>query len=112
MNWLECSINFVFGKKPPKKESHSTADSNFAKFWQTIDKEKIEKDCNVEMEMVKAYCIKEEETAHFKGKSFKTVVPKVMEEKDTDVLVLETGSIEITDINIHEAMMVPEWFQA
>ena len=55
--------------------------------------------------MVKAYCIKEEEAARFNDSNFAVTVPKVIEENDTDVLVLQTGSIEITDLKINEAMM-------
>ena len=69
-----------------------------------LDKKRFEKDCNVKLRMVKAYCIDEEENARFKESNFAAVVPKVTKEKDTDVLVLQTGSIEITDLDMKQAM--------
>ena len=53
--------------------------------------------------MVKAYCIDVEDKALYKEANFKQVVPKVVREKETDILVLQTGSIEITDLNIEKA---------
>ena len=37
--------------------------------------------------------------------SFKNVIPKVLNDDDFDVVILESGSIEITNININEAVM-------
>ena len=85
-----------------------------------MDGKKFEQDCNVKLKMEKAYCINKEEKALYKEANFKAVVPKVIDEKETDILVLQTGSIEITDLNINEAlkdtpekiqMYKKEWFE-
>ena len=68
-----------------------------------LDKEKFEKDIDVELTMEKAYCIEEE--GRFKQMNFKAIVPKLVEKGDIDTLVLQTGSIEITNIEANKAMM-------
>ena len=69
-----------------------------------LDRKKFEKDCNINLNMVKAYCIDVEEKALYKEANFKQVVPNVVREKETDILILQTGSIEITDTNIEKAL--------
>ena len=69
-----------------------------------LDKNKFERDCNVELNVVKAYCIDKEENARYKDANFKTVVPETIKKKQTDSLILQTGSIEITDMNIEEGL--------
>ena len=82
-----------------------------------LDKEKLEKDLNVDLTVVKAYCIEEE--GRYKKKNFKAIVPEIVENEDVDTLVLQTGSIEITNIDTNKAAMDPnkdladyqrEWF--
>ena len=53
----------------------------------------------------KAYTIEEESCAYFKDKNFKDVVPIEVENEDIDILVLQTGSIEITDLDINAAVL-------
>ena len=55
--------------------------------------------------MSKAYCIKAEEKARFKDKNLESVVQNVLKTVPTDVLILQTGSIEITDIDVNHALM-------
>ena len=69
-----------------------------------LDKKKFENDCDVNLTLAKAYCVDEEEKAVYKDANFKAVVPKIVDEKETDILVLQTGSIEITDLNIKGAL--------
>ena len=69
-----------------------------------LDKKKFEKDCDAELNMVKAYCVDREEEAVYKEANFKAVVPKIVSETETDILILQTGSIEITDLNIESAL--------
>ena len=85
----------------------------------SLDKEKFERDTSTKLSVAKAYCIKEEVNAKYKETNFKSVVPRVLEETETDVLVLQGGSIEITDINVHDEMtnsnkdleeLKKEWF--
>ena len=68
-------------------------------------KPKVEKDLGVEVKVTRAYCIKEEEDARYKSTNFKAVVPTIMEKESPDILVLQTGSIEITNINVNGALM-------
>ena len=61
---------------------------------------------SVELKAVKAYCIKQE--GKFPNENFEAVVPKTLKDGHTDTLVLETGSIEITNIEVNKAMMNTE----
>ena len=55
--------------------------------------------------MKRAYCIKEETNAKLKVSNFKAIVPKVIENEDPDTIVLQTGSIEVTNIDVNKALM-------
>ena len=52
--------------------------------------------------MVKAYCIEEE--GCFKGSNLTAVVPDVVKKEDTDVLVIQAGDIELTNIDVVKAI--------
>jgi hypothetical protein len=41
----------------------------------------------------------------FSLKNFRAVVPEVLEDENIDTVILQTGSIEITNIKVNEAMM-------
>ena len=82
-----------------------------------LDKTKFEKDAEVKVRAVKAYCVNEE--GRFPKSNFKAIVPEVVSKGQTDTLILETGSIEITTIDVNKALMDPrkdinkykkEWF--
>ena len=82
-----------------------------------LDQEKFEHDLDVELTTAKAYCIKEE--GRFPKDNFNAIVPKVVKAGHVDTLVLETGSIEITNMDVNKAMVDPnrdineykkEWF--
>ena len=68
-----------------------------------LDKKKFENDTNVDLTLAKAYCIKEE--GRFKESNFTAIVPELVEMGAMDTLVLETGSIEITNIDMNKAIM-------
>ena len=68
-----------------------------------LDKKKFEEDIEVELTAVKAYCVKEE--GRYPKDNFKAIVPKVVKAGNIDTLVLETGSIEITNIDVNKAMV-------
>ena len=68
--------------------------------------EKFEKDNDVKLNAVKAYCVNEE--GRFPESNFKATVPKVVEKGDTDTLILETGTIEITNMDVNKALMDPK----
>ena len=68
-----------------------------------LDKTKFENDLNVDLTVERANCIKEE--GYCKTKSFTKIVPEIVEKGGIDTLVLQTGSIEITNIDVNEALV-------
>lgn len=70
-----------------------------------LDKVKFEKDLNVDLKVERAYCIEDETDALFRQSNFKEIVPKVIENDNFDTLILQTGSIEITNMNVNKAVM-------
>ena len=70
-----------------------------------LNKNKFEQDLNVDLSVSRAYCIKEEDKAKYKKENFEEIVPKVIVREEPDILVLQTGSIEITNIEVNEALM-------
>ena len=88
--------------KASKKEKISWIGTSISK---VLDKEKVEKDLDVSLSITRAYCIKDEPTAKYRKTHFKNIVPKVVEKEEPDTLVLQTGSIEITNIEVNKALM-------
>ena len=70
-----------------------------------LNKEKVENTLNVDLSMERAYYIDEEESAPLKENNFKTVISEKIKHEEIDVLVLQTGSIEITDLKVNEAIL-------
>ena len=70
-----------------------------------LNRKKFEDDLNVELHTVKAYCINKE--GRFPECNFEDMVPKVVSKDNTDTLILQTGSIEITNIDVNNAMIDP-----
>ena len=77
-----------------------------------LDHKKFEKDTNTNVNIVEAYGISEESqatfpnhTIRFPHKNFENIVPEVLDSHEVDVLVLEAGSMEISNIKVNEAMM-------
>ena len=68
-----------------------------------LDKDEFDKDDNLNIN--RTYCIKEEAIARFKKTNCKAVVPEVIDRYEPDILVLQTGSIEITNIDVAKAIM-------
>ena len=62
-----------------------------------LNREKLETNLNANVSIVDAYCIEEEN-------NFGEIVPEVLKKEDTDVLVLQTDSIEITNIGVEKAL--------
>ena len=58
---------------------------------------------NVNLTVKKAYCIKEE--GRFKDSNFTAIVPEIVKKGGIDTLVLQTGSIEITNLDVNSAMI-------
>ena len=95
-----------------KKKKHKTRKSGKHKVkWigssisKVLDKDKFERDLNVDLTAIKAYCIEEE--GRYKDKDFRAIVPEVVKQGNVDTLVLQTGSIEITNIDTNKAAMDP-----
>ena len=78
------------------------ASANHRITW-VLDKKKVEDDLNVELTAVKAYCVKEE--GRFPKSNFEATVPSIVRKGCVDTLVMETGSIEITNMDVNKAMM-------
>ena len=68
-----------------------------------LKKEKIEQDLNVRVTAIKAYCVNEE--GRYPKSNFKAIIPDIVKKKDVDTLVLETGSIEISNMDVNKALM-------
>ena len=90
------------GKQENGKQKISWIGTSISK---ALNKEKVEQDVNVDIKMTRAYCIQEEENARFKNSNFKAIVPEVVKKECPDILVMQTGSIEITNIDVNAAMM-------
>ena len=73
-----------------------------------LDINKFEKDTNSNLKIVKAYGIKAENNQRFPASNFTNVVPKVIASEDPDAIVLQTGSIEISNIDVKKALMDPD----
>ena len=71
-------------------------------------KSKLEDDLKVDLKVDRAYCIENEPDAHFRERNFRAVVPKAIENENVETLVLQTGSIEITNINVSKATKNPK----
>ena len=98
-------------RKPKKKNYHNLTwvGTSISK---SLDMKKFETDNNVKINMVKAYSITDEvhtpypkDNFRFPDTNFKSVLPKVLEDDSIDTLVLQTGSIEISNIKVNEAVM-------
>ena len=85
-----------------------------------LDKNKVEKDLDVKFSFRKAYCVTDEKDAKYPELNFRDVVPDAVEKNSPDVVVLQTGSIEITNFKTNAAMMdanrdineyKKEWFE-
>ena len=72
-----------------------------------LDREKFEKDTNTKLKVVKAYGIKREGNQRFPASNFTDTIPKVVENEKPDAIILQTGSIEITNIDVKKALMDP-----
>ena len=73
-----------------------------------LDKKKFKDDCDVDLQIERAYCIQEETNARFKKDNFQAVVPEVLKDETITTLVLQTGSIEITNLEVNKAMVDSE----
>ena len=70
---------------------------------EALDVKKFEKDTGSQVTVERAYCIENE--GRFKDINFSAVVPEIVKKGDVDTLVLQTGSIEITNMEVNKSMM-------
>ena len=74
----------------------------------TLNCKKFERDTNTQVKLVKAYGIKREDNQFFPERNFINTVPKVLKNEKPDAIVLQAGSIEISNIDVKHAMMDTE----
>ena len=77
-----------------------------------MDRNKFEKNMKSSVKFVTAYGIAEDietsypkEPLQFPNQTFRTVVPEVINSNNIDTLVMQAGSVEITNIKVNEALM-------
>ena len=99
---------------PAKEEEKSKLKDNNGKKQMTwigtsiskpLNKEKMEKDLNVDLSVEKAYCISQEKDSNFPNINLKKVVPNVLKRNKPDILVLQAGSVEISNFKVNEALL-------
>ena len=72
-----------------------------------LDEKKFQNDTKTNLKTVKAYGIKAETNQRFSELNFAKIVPMVVKNENPDAIVIETGSIEITNIDVKKALMDP-----
>ena len=72
-----------------------------------LDKNKFQSDTNTSLKAIKAYGIKRDENQCFPASNFTDTVPRVIKQDNPDAIILQTGSIEITNIDVRKALMDP-----
>ena len=113
-NVTETSVNTKETKKvkKPRKSKSDHIAWIGSSISNAMDLEKFEQDTKTNVTFVKAYGIKEDiestypkEAQRFPDKTFKKIVPDVIEKNDVDILVMQAGSIEISNMKVNEALM-------
>jgi hypothetical protein len=72
-----------------------------------LDKKKFQNDTKTNLKNVKAYGIKAEANQRYPELNFTKIVPKVVKNENPDAIVMQTGSIEIPNIDVKKALMDP-----
>ena len=73
----------------------------------SLNKKKFEKDTNTKVKVVKAYGIEGDSNQRYPEVNFNKVVTDTLEKEEPDAIILQTGSIEITNIDVKGALMDP-----
>ena len=73
-----------------------------------LDRTKFERDTKTKVKFVKAFGIRGEENQFYPDKNFADTVPKEVEQSKPDAIVLQGGSIEISNIDVKAALMDTE----
>ena len=66
----------------------------------SLDKNRIENDLNINLKIVRAYGIECENNQRFPHMNFTDTVPKALVNENPDAIVLQGGSIEITNNDV------------
>ena len=107
---IEVEVPMV-GKVAAKKPNVGRSKKKHKLAWvgtsisKQLDKNKLEEDLKVDLKVERAYCIEDEANARFRDMNFRAIVPRVIAKDDVDTLVLQTGSIEISNIDVNKAVM-------
>ena len=75
---------------------------------ESLDPVKFESDTNTNLNVIKAYGVKREDNQFYPDKNFTDIVPKVLREENPDAIILEAGSIEISNMQVKEALEKPD----
>ena len=101
----------VEGHKEASKSNHEIKDEKV--LWvgtsisKTLDIHKFQKETKTSIKSVKAFGITREENQLYPETNFTDIVPEVIKNETPDTLVLQGGSIEITNIDVKKALMDP-----
>ena len=74
----------------------------------SLDCQKFERDTDTKVKVVKAFGIKGENNQFYPRLNFTKLVPEVLEDEKPDAIVLQAGSVEISNIIVKNAMMDTE----
>ena len=95
-------VKVVSEQKQKKKKSITWFGTSISK---VLDVKKLKNDTKTDLKIVRAYCIQKE--GMYPKSNFCAVVLHELRKEPADVVVLQTGSIEITNIDVRKAMMDP-----
>ena len=77
-------------------------------FSKSLDIHKFQSDTKTRVKNVKAFGIKKEENQFYPERNFTSIVPDAVKDEEPDTIVLEGGSIEISNIDVRAALMDQE----
>ena len=106
---VESNIEYI--RKETEKHDNKSVEKAEKVLWigsslsKSLDIHKFQRDTKTRLKNVKAYGIKKEKNQLFPEMNFTDIVPDVMKDEDPDTIVLEGGSIEISDIDVKGALM-------
>ena len=76
-----------------------------------LDKDVLQEVTGHKVDRFTAYTVDEDHDAKFKNKNFMKVVPEKLRQKPYDVLILQGGGIEISNLNttVNPAQNIKQW---
>ena len=106
---VESNIEYI--RKETDKHEERSVEKAEKVLWfgsslsKSLDIHKFQRDTKTRVKNVKAYGIKKEENQLVPEMNFTDIVPDIMKDEDPDTIVLEGGSIEISNIDVKGALM-------